>query len=105
MTREIASTAAGQVRGTLNGQLALPFAGEKLGLGTYGKNGCGIIALYNALQLLGRPQPLGEIGADFVRHHRLLFGGLGGHPAPVHRRLFPGTGSPLRGQLFLPPPG
>ena len=67
MTREIASTAAGQVRGTLNGQLALPFAGEKLGLGTYGKNGCGIIALYNALQLLGRPRPLGEIGADLVR--------------------------------------
>ena len=61
MTQEIASTAAGQVRGTLNGQLALPFAGEKLGLGTYGKNGCGIIAVYNALQLLGRPQPLGEI--------------------------------------------
>ena len=37
MSQEIASTAAGQVRGTLNGQLALPFAGEKLGLGTYGK--------------------------------------------------------------------
>lgn len=78
MTREIASTAAGQIRGALNGQLALPFAGEKLGLGTYGKNGCGIIAVYNALQLLGCPQPLGEIGAAFVRHHRLLFGGLGG---------------------------
>lgn len=84
MTREIASTAAGQVRGTLNGQLALPFAGEKLGLGTYGKNGCGIIALYNALQLLGRPRPLGEIGADLVRRHRLLFGGLGGiGPRPI----------------------
>ena len=104
MSQEIASTAAGQVRGTLNGQLALPFAGEKLGLGTYGKNGCGIIAVYNALQLLGRPQPLGEIGTDFVRHHRLLFGGLGGPRAPAHRRLFPGAADSLRGQLFLPPP-
>ena len=78
MSQEIASTAAGQVRGTLNGQLALPFAGEKLGLGTYGKNGCGIIAVYNALQLLGRPQPLGRIGAAFIQRHRLLFSGLGG---------------------------
>lgn len=100
MTREIASTAAGQVRGTLNGQLALPFAGEKLGLGTYGKNGCGIIAVYNALQLLGRPQPLGEIGAAFVRHHRLLFGGLGGTAPRCIAAFFRERRIPCAGSFF-----
>lgn len=99
MTREIASTAAEQVRGTLNGQLALPFAGEKLGLGTYGKNGCGIIALYNALQLLGRPQPLGQIGTAFVRRRRLLFGGLGGTAPRSLAAFFRECGIPCAGSF------
>ena len=99
MSQEIASTAAEQVRGALNGQLALPFAGEKLGLGTYGKNGCGIIALYNALQLLGRPRPLGEIGAAFVRRHRLLFGGLGGTAPRCIAAFFRERGIPCAGSF------
>lgn len=87
MTRYIASTASGQIRGTVNGQMALPFAGEKLGLGTYGKSGCGIIAVYNVLQLLGQAQHLGAIGGWFSRHHRLLLGGLWG-TTPHSQRAF-----------------
>ena len=50
--------------GMINGQKVFKYADESMGWGTYGNNGCGIIAIYNALQLLGISETLGQIEAE-----------------------------------------
>ena len=42
-----------QTVGFIYGQGAFPYADASLGWGNYSRNGCGVIAIYNALQLLG----------------------------------------------------
>ena len=74
------STAAEQERGLIHGQESLPYANERFGWGCYGKNGCTLIAVYNALQLLEKPCSLGEICRRFRQKHRLLAFGAGEPP-------------------------
>lgn len=91
------SSAAEQERGLINGQESLPYANERFGWGCYGKNGCTLIAVYNALQLLEKPSSLGKICLRFRQRHRLLaFGALGVSPWSMGA-FFRETGVPAQG--------
>lgn len=75
---KIADTAGEQMQGVINGQATLPYKDESIGWGTYAGNGCGFIAVYNAMQLNNTPQSLGSITDEFKwRHGMLLWGALG----------------------------
>ena len=50
--------------GLINGQAICPYAEETMGLGTYADNGCGIIAVYNSMQLLGVQVSLASVDTD-----------------------------------------
>ena len=91
------SSAAEQERGLIHGQESLPYANERFGWGCYGKNGCTLIAVYNALQLLEKPRSLGEICRRFRQKHRLLaFGAWGASPWSMGA-FFREAGIPARG--------
>lgn len=62
----------------INGQGVFEFADEPMGIGTYSDNGCGIVAVYNAMQLLGEHQALGSIEDDFLLMNGMLLCGLWG---------------------------
>ena len=61
---------------TINGQDKLPYSDKRIGLGTYGANGCGLIAVYNAMQLIGKNVTLQDV--TYVLRNHMLFWGLGG---------------------------
>ncbi len=61
--------------GTINGQGVFEFADSSFLFGTYADNGCGAIALYNAMQLLSSPQSLGNIEDDLFMNGGILAGG------------------------------
>ena len=63
--------------GTLNGQDLAPLADLPYGAWRMGRNGCEVIAAYNALQALGRPEPLPALAQELERGG-LLFNGFGG---------------------------
>lgn len=63
--------------GLLNGQELQPVSELPYGAWRMGKNGCEVIAAYNALTELGRPRPLAEI-AEELEKSGLLFNGFGG---------------------------
>lgn len=70
-----------QRSGIINGQGILPYSQQRVGLGTVAKNGCTMIAVYNALQMLGFPRSLGEILQWYRRgFHLLAFGFWGATP-------------------------
>ena len=62
--------------GMINGQAEFEHAHESFGWGTYAMNGCGAIAVYNAMQLLGKPQALGKIEDTLWLKHGMLGCGL-----------------------------
>ena len=64
--------------GIINGQAVFPYAGERMGWGTYAKNACGIIAVYNAMQLLGYKESLGLVEAEISNAGGLCLVGLFG---------------------------
>lgn len=64
--------------GFINGQGTFAFAQEAFGLGTYANNGCGTIAVYNAMQLLGKPTSLGMITDELINIGGLIAGGTMG---------------------------
>ena len=65
----------------INGQGCFPDADLPLGLGTFRNNGCGVIAAYNTMELLGLHQELQAVAAEFLwLHGMLLFGLLGVAP-------------------------
>ena len=68
--------------GRLNGQGLPPVCSLPYGAWTMGNNGCEVIAVYNALQSLGRPTPLAEV-ADALERRGLLFNGFGGTNLPA----------------------
>lgn len=78
--KDCAQTPAAQTAGLINGQALLPYASTPICLGSYGKSGCTYIALYNAMQLLGRPQALGQIVREVFPYGAVLFGLLGAGP-------------------------
>ena len=63
--------------GLLNGQGLGALAALPYGAWNIGSNGCEVIAVYNALQALGRPAPFTEL-ADALERRGLLFHGFGG---------------------------
>ena len=63
--------------GPINGQGLGALAALPYGAWRMGENGCEVIAVYNALLTLGKPQPLPEIAAALERGG-LLFNGFGG---------------------------
>ena len=83
----VGETADTQISGTVSGQDLLPYSQDSCGLGTYANNGCGPIAIYNAMQLIGHPQSLGSITQAFFLEHGMVAFGLGGI-APWSMELF-----------------
>ena len=65
-----------QTEGFINGQGVFEFAQEAFGIGTYANNGCGSIAIYNAMQLLGKPASLGMITDEISNGNGFMLGGL-----------------------------
>ena len=73
-----------QVYGVVNGQELLPYADERIGLGSYGKSGCAYIAAYNALQLVGKGKPLSVVTNEIYHDYgSVLFGAFGVAPATL----------------------
>jgi len=62
--------------GLINGQKACLYSDEAFGWGTYGKNGCGIIAIYNSMQLLGYKESLATIDTEIFIEGGYAFGWL-----------------------------
>jgi hypothetical protein len=62
--------------GIINGQAVFSYTGERMGWGTYAKNACGIIAVYNAMQLLGYKEALGLVEAEISNAGGLCLVGL-----------------------------
>ena len=75
-----------KIEGLINGQAVFEHADESMGFGTYAENGCGVIALYNAMQLLNKPQALGKIEDEVFIMGGMLAGGLLGiTPSSIDR--------------------
>lgn len=56
--------------------------------GTVGPNGCGSVALYNALRALGKPVPYPEVIYEMERNHMLRFFGMLGASPLRFKRFF-----------------
>ena len=75
----------GKTTGMINGQAIFEHANESFGWGTYADNGCGVIALYNTMQLLGKPQALGKIEDEVaLLDGMMLYGLLGVDPYVIN---------------------
>ena len=74
--KEIIDNSYTKATGFINGQRECAYANERMGFGTYGRNGCGIIAIYNAMQLLGYQEILAIIDAEVSLDGGYLLGGL-----------------------------
>ena len=62
----------------INGQGSLPYSDASIGLGSYGASGCGVIAIYNAMQLLGNSVSLQDVADEvFPEMIGLGAGGIG----------------------------
>ena len=73
-----ANTPEEQTSGMINGQGRLPYSNNRIGLGTYGSSGCAYIAVYNAMQLIGKGKSLHSITQDFLYKYGVVFFGAGG---------------------------
>ena len=73
--------------GMVNGQGVQPFSDAPFGWSTYEQAGCGVIATYNMMQLLGELMSLGDIGDEYSQVHGTLLGGIFG-VAPWHISSF-----------------
>ena len=69
--------------GLIQGQAEFEFSQAAFGLGSYAHNGCGAIAIYNALQLLGYDVSLGMIHDQIKNKNGFCMGGLFGMNALV----------------------
>jgi len=99
-TPQIAATPQEQIRGVINGQGTLPYSDMRIGLGSYGKNGCPYIATYNAMQLIGNPQPLDKVTFEVFWYGAVAFGAGGAGPWAT-ARYFDAHGVDYTGS-FLP---
>ena len=76
----IASTPQDQISGVINGQALLPYSDFWIGLGSYGRSGCQYIAVYNAMQLIGKPQSLADITNEVFSSGAVAYGLFGAGP-------------------------
>lgn len=72
--------------GMLNGQEIGALSGMRFGLFTLGYCGCGCIAVYNALNYLGKAPAFSEL-IFFMERSRMLFGLLGTNPFSLGKAL------------------
>lgn len=74
--------------GYLYGQASL--RGDRFGLTTMDKVGCGIVAAYNALKLLGQPTPIAELILEFETNgtETIPFGFFGINPYSLQKFFF-----------------
>lgn len=89
--RNLAFNRQFEVDGFINGQGLSPVKDMRYGVSTVQRAGCGVIAVYNALLLLGRPQPFYDVIAWGDREAAALFGLLGTLPWKA-KDLFRGLG-------------
>ena len=73
--------------GLLNGQDLPPLSQLPYGAWRMGRNGCEVIAAYNVLLALGRPEPLPNLAAE-LEERGLLFNGFGGTNLPAVTAFF-----------------
>ncbi len=66
------------VTGYINGQNFRPYCNYEYGVGTLDYNGCELIAIYNALQALGKARKLSKIIYDFEIHGDMWLNGVFG---------------------------
>ncbi|MBQ9552469.1 MAG: hypothetical protein IJU96_06855 [Clostridia bacterium] len=64
-------------KGLLNAQGLGTLQQYRYGLFSFGWCGCEIIAVYNFLQMIGRPRPLCDISREIYRYGHLLLGFFG----------------------------
>ena len=76
----IASTPQDQISGVINGQALLPYADYLIGFGSYGFSGCQYIAVYNAMQLIGKPQSLADVTNEVFSYGAVANGLCGAGP-------------------------
>ncbi len=76
-----------EVKGLVNGQGLPPVADMRYGAANVRRSGCGLIAVYNALILLGNPQPLGDVIAWGDLKGSRLLGLLGTSPRRTKKLL------------------
>lgn len=88
-----------KVTGFIFGQGAFEYSNDRVGWGTYSANGCGIIAIYNALLLLGCPEPLGLIESEISIMGGLLTVGLLGVEPWAIKKYFSSRGISCTGYL------
>ena len=77
-SHNVANTPEEQIVGMVNGQGKLPYSDERIWLGSYEKSGCAFIAIYNAMQLAGKPQSLASIVTEVCRYHGTVCYAAGG---------------------------
>jgi hypothetical protein len=75
-TTQIPESIYTKSEGFIYGQNHSPWNDTPFGFGTYGKNGCGVIAVYNAMQLLGHKETLAVIDMEIFIRNGYSFGGL-----------------------------
>ena len=73
--------------GLINGQGLLPVSGMRYGMVNIAWSGCGIISVYNALLLLGNPQPLTDVIAWGDLKASRIFGLFGTSPGKTKHLL------------------
>ena len=88
-----------KVTGFIYGQADFEYSDNRVGRGTYAVNGCGIIAIYNALLLLGCPEPLGLIEAEISNMGGLWAAGLLGVKPRAIEKYFSSHGISCTGYL------
>ena len=88
-----------KITGFIYGQAAFEYSNNRVGWGTYAANGCGIIAVYNVLQLLECPEPLGLIEAEISNTGGLWAGGLLGVKPWAIEKYFSSRGISCTGYL------
>lgn len=69
----------------INGQGKCAVSDSRMGLMKMSYNGCGAIALYNALRLIGKKPDMGLIVTLIERYGLVLFGILGTSPFSIKR--------------------
>ena len=79
-SHNVANSPEEQIVGMVNGQGNLPYSDERIGLGSYGESGCAYIATYNAMQLIGDPQPLSIVTIEMFFYGAVALGAGGAGP-------------------------
>lgn len=85
--RNLAFNRQFDISGPINGQGLCPVKDMRYGIVDIARAGCGVIAVYNALLLLGNPHRFYEVAAWGDRKAAAAFGLLGTIP-PKERQLF-----------------